>query len=189
MIARFDVLTALALWAAPLRAQIGLASATSAVALSATKVASVSVALPGGSSATLPGALVTGPNDFTPIPVSTAWEVDPRRTAGVALVAYFGQPARALTGPTAIPAAAVLGRVPTGGPKSFTPFTGDAIAVGSVLAGATGGTLVLFTQAISDANAVGGRSDNLQVRIDLTGAPELPAGSYTGTLNLLVITQ
>jgi len=29
----------------------------------------------------------------------------------------------------------------------------------------------------------------LQVRIDLTGAPELPAGSYTGTLNLLVITQ
>jgi hypothetical protein len=27
------------------------------------------------------------------------------------------------------------------------------------------------------------------VRIDLTGAPELPAGSYTGTLNLLVITQ
>jgi hypothetical protein len=27
------------------------------------------------------------------------------------------------------------------------------------------------------------------VRIDLTGTPELPAGSYTGTLNLLVITQ
>ena len=42
--------------------------------------------------------------------------------------------------------------------------------------GAAGGTLVLFTQAISDANAVGGRNDNLQVRIDLTGAPEPPAG-------------
>ena len=52
-----------------------------------------------------------------------------------------------------------------------------------------GGTLVLFTQTISDANAVGGRSDDLQMRIDLSGAPELPAGSYTGTLNLLVITQ
>jgi hypothetical protein len=49
--------------------------------------------------------------------------------------------------------------------------------------------LVLFTQTISDANALGGRSDDLQMRIDLTGAPELPAGSYTGTLNLLVITQ
>jgi hypothetical protein len=27
------------------------------------------------------------------------------------------------------------------------------------------------------------------VRIDLGGAPELPAGSYTGILDLLVITQ
>ena len=190
MISRLGILTVLALWAAPLRAQIGLASATTAVALSAAKVASVSVSLPGGSSATLPGALVTGPNDFTPIPVSTAWEVDPRRTAAVALVAYFGQPARALAGPAgAIPSAAVFGRMPTGGPKSFTPFTGNPVAAGSALAGATGGTLVLFTQTISDANAVDSRSDNLQVRIDLTGAPELPAGSYAGTLNLLVITQ
>src|SRR2546427_11145674 len=101
MISRLGILTALALWAAPLRAQIGLASATTAVALSAAKVASVSVSLPGGSSATLPGALVTGPNDFTPIPVSTAWEVDPRRTAAVAVVAYFQQPARAPGGPAA----------------------------------------------------------------------------------------
>jgi hypothetical protein len=57
------------------------------------------------------------------------------------------------------------------------------------VAGAAGGTLVLFTESISDANAMGGRSDNLQVRIDLTGAPELPAGSYAGILNLRVITQ
>ena len=175
MISRFGVLAALALWAAPARAQ-------STVALSATKVASVSVSLPGGSSATLPAALVTGPNDFTPIPVATAWELDPRRTAAVALVAYFEQPARALAGPAAvIPSAAVFGRVPTGGPKTFTPFTGGPVTAG--------GTLVLFTQAISDANAVGGRSDNLQVRIDLTGTPELPPGSYTGTLDLLAITQ
>jgi hypothetical protein len=47
----------------------------------------------------------------------------------------------------------------------------------------------LFTQPISEVNAIGGRSDNLQVRIDLTGVRELPAGSYTGILNLLVITQ
>jgi hypothetical protein len=190
MISRFGVLAALALWAAPARAQIGLASAATAVALSATKVASVSVSLPGGSSATLPGALVTGPNDFTPIPVATAWEVDPRRTAAVALVAYFEQPARALAGPAAaIPSAAVFGRVPTGGPKTFTPFTGGPVTAVPTDAGAAGGTLVLFTQAISDANAVGGRSDNLQVRIDLTGTPELPPGSYTGILSLLVITQ
>jgi hypothetical protein len=57
------------------------------------------------------------------------------------------------------------------------------------VAGAAGGTLVLFTQPIVGANAIGGRSDNLQVRIDLTGVPELPAGTYSGILNLLVITQ
>jgi len=48
---------------------------------------------------------------------------------------------------------------------------------------------VLFTQTISDANALGGRSDDLQMRIDLSGAPDMPAGAYTGTLNLLVLTQ
>ncbi len=190
MRSRLVVLTVLALWAAPARAQIGLTSATAVVALSATKAASVSVWLPGGSSATLPGALVTGPNDFTPIPVSTTWEVDPQRTGGVSLVAYFDQPARALAGPVAaIPSAAVLGRVPTGGPQSFTPFTGAPVTGGTALAGTAGGTLVLFTEAIAGANAIGGRSDNLQVRIDLTGKPELPAGTYTGVLNLMVITQ
>jgi hypothetical protein len=79
--------------------------------------------------------------------------------------------------------------VPTGGPKSFTPFTGTPVSAGTAVAGAAGGTLVLFSQPISGANPVGGRSDNLQVRIDLTGAPELPAGGYTGTLSLLMITQ
>jgi hypothetical protein len=190
MFTRCVALAALALWPAPLGAQIGLASATAAIALSATKVASVSVSLPGGSSATLPGALVTGPNDFTPLAVHTSWDVDPAHTAAVALVAYFDQPARALVGTqAAIPSTAVLGRVPTGGPKSFAPFTGPAVTAGGDMAGTAGGTLVLFTQTISDANALGGRSDDVQMRIDLTGAPELPAGSYTGTLNLLAITQ
>ena len=190
MFTRCAALAALACWPASLGAQVGLASATAAVALSATKAASVSVSLPGGSSATLPGALVTGPNDFTPLAVATAWDVDPASTATVTLVGYFAEPARALAGPqAAITSAAVYGRVPTGGPKSFAPFTGPAAKAGSAMAGTAGGTLVLFTQTISDANALGARSDDLQMRIDLSGAPELPAGSYAGTLNLQVITQ
>jgi hypothetical protein len=190
MASRWSVLIVPALWASPLRAQIGLASAGTSIALSATKAASVSVSLPGGNSASLPGALVTGPNDFSPIPVTTSWEVDPQRTSAVALVAYFEQPARALAGAgAAIPSSAVLGRVPSGGPKTFAPFVAAPLSAGGTTAGTAGGTLVLFTQAISGGNAVGGRSDDLQVRIDLTGAPELPAGSYTGTLDLLVITQ
>jgi hypothetical protein len=190
MFTRCAALAALALWPASLGAQVGLASAGAAIALSATKVASVSVSLPGGNSATLPGALVTGPNDFIPLAVATSWDVDPAHTAAVTLVGYFDQPARALVGPqAAIASVAVFGRVPTGGPKSFAPFTGAVVTAGSAMAGTAGGTLVLFTQTISDANALGGRSDDLQMRIDLSGAPELPAGSYTGTLNLLVITQ
>lgn len=190
MTSRWGALTALALWAPALHAQIGLAAAGTTVALSATKAASVSVSLPGGSSASLPGTLVTGPNDFAPVPITTAWEVDPRRTSAVALVAYFEQPTRALSSAAGtIPSSAVLGRVPTGGPKAFAPFVGGPVSAGPAVAGTAGGTLVLFTQAISDANAVGGRSDNLQVRIDLTASPALPAGSYTGILDLLVITQ
>lgn len=190
MFTRCAALAALACWPASLGAQIGLASATAGIALSATKVASVSVSLPAGSSATLPGALVTGPNDFTPLSVATTWDVDPGSTAAVTLVGYFDQPARALVGPeAAIASAAVYGRVPTSGPKSFAPFTGPAVTAGPAMTGAAGGTLVLFTQTISDANALGARSDDLQMRIDLSGAPDLPAGSYTGTLNLQVITQ
>ncbi len=155
MFTRCAALAALACWPASLGAQIGLASATAGIALSATKVASVSVSLPAGSSATLPGALITGPNDFTPLSVATTWDVDPARTAAVTLVGYFG----------------------------------PAVTAGPAMAGSAGGTRVLFTQTISDANALGARSDDLQMRIDLSGAPDLPAGSYTGTLNLQVITQ
>jgi len=190
MFTRCAVLAALALWPATAGAQIGLASTSATVAMSASKAASVSVSLPGGNAATLPGALVTGPNDFTPLPVTTSWDLDPAHTAAMALVAFFDQPARALIGPqAAIPSSAVYGRVPKGGPKSFSPFTGAALVAGHALVGTAGGTLMLFTQTISESNALGGRSDDLQMRIDPSGAADLPAGSYTGTLNLLVITQ
>ena len=190
MIAHLTALAALALWAAPLGAQIGLTSAQPVVALSAVKRASVSVSLRGGGSVTLPGALVTGPNDFTPIRVTSAWDLDPAQTASMQLVGYFDHPTRALAGPDAsISAAVVRGRVPTGGPKRFAPFTRAAPTGGHATPGPAGGTLVLFTQTISGPDAVGGRSDDLQVRLDLTDAPELPAGGYAGTLHLLVITQ
>ncbi|MFL5493767.1 MAG: hypothetical protein ACJ8DC_05200 [Gemmatimonadales bacterium] len=177
------------LTAAPLRAQIGLASAGASVSLTATRMPSIGVSLPGGTAATLPGTLETGPNDFAPFPIATAWDVDPAETASVSLVAYFESPAAALAGPVAIPASAVYGRVPTGGPKSFAPFTQSGRRISGGMAGSTGGTLLLFTQAISDANAKGGRTDGMQVRIDLSGWRHLPAGTYRGTLNLLAITE
>ena len=178
------------LTAAPLRAQIGLASGMASVTLTATRVPSIGVSLPGGTAATLPGNLVTGPNDFAAFPIATTWDLDPAQTASVSLVGYFESPAAALAGPVAtIPASAVFGRVPTGSPKSFSPFTQSGRRTSDGMVGSTGGTLLLFTQAISDANAKGGRTDGMQVRIDLSGWHNLPAGTYRGTLNLLAITE
>jgi hypothetical protein len=189
-LAMLVVLTALQAFAAPLGAQIGLASAPRSVQLTATKRASVGIALPGGSAASLPGGLLDGPNDFAPLPVVTTWNVDPARTAAVTLAAFFDAPERALAGTDgAIPASHVFGRVATGGPKSFAPFTGPAVVSGSGMVAVAGGTLVLFAQPISSANAVGGRRDELQVRIDLSGLADLPPGSYSGTLNLVATTQ
>jgi len=180
----------LQLLAAPLVAQIGLASGSQSVQLLATKRGSVGITLPAGTAATLPGELVAGPNDFAPLPVVTSWNLDPSRTASVRLVAFFDAPARALaTELGAIPASSVFGRVPTGGPKSFAPFTGGQVVAGGGMLGVAGATLVLFAQPISGGNAVGTRTDELQVRIDLSGMPDLPPGTYTGTLNLVATTQ
>jgi hypothetical protein len=187
---QFSVALGLQLLAAPLAAQIGLASGSQSVQLLATKRGSVGIALPSGAAATLPGDLVAGANDFAPLPVVTSWNLDPARTASVRLVAFFETPARALAAEWgAIPASSVLGRVPTGGPKSFAPFTGDAVATGGGILGAVDGTLVLFAQPIAGGNAVGSRTDELQMRIDLSGLPDLPPGTYTGTLNLVATTQ
>jgi hypothetical protein len=158
---------------APLSAQVGLASSPQSVRLSAIKQGWVRVSLPGGSSASL-SRLVSGANDFPPVPVETSWNVDPGQTAAVTLVAHFAAPGRALAGAEgAIPASLVLGRL-TGEAKGFVPV---------------GGSLQLFTQPIAEPNATGARTDALEVRIDLTALPELPPATYTGTLNLVAVTQ
>ena len=187
---QFSVAVGLQLLAAPLVAQIGLASGSQSVQLLAAKRGSVGITLPAGAAATLPGDLVTGPNDFAPLRVVTSWNLDPARTASVKLVAFFETPARALAAELgAIPASSVLGRVPTGGPKSFAPFTGGPVGTEHGQVGAAGGTLVLFAQPIAGGNAVGSRTDELQMRIDLSGLPDLPPGTYTGTLDLVATTQ
>jgi hypothetical protein len=189
-LATFVVLTTLQALAAPLEAQMGLASPPRSVQLMATKRASVGVALPGGTAAPMPAGLTEGATDFAPLPIVTTWNVDPSRTATLRLAAFFDVPDRALAGTdAAIPASRVLGRVPSGGPKSFVPFTGPAVVSGSGIVGVTGGTLVLFVQPISSANAVGSRRDELQVRVDLSGAPDLRPGGCSGTLNLVATTQ
>jgi hypothetical protein len=186
----FSAALGLQLLAAPVLAQVGLASGSQSVQLLAAKRSSVGIALPGGTAAVLPSDLVPGPNDFAPLPVVTSWNLDPTRSASVTVLAFFEAPARALAAELgAIPAGRVLGRMPTGGPKSFAPFTGGPVSTGTGVLGTMGGTLVLFAQPVSSGNAFGSRTDELQVRIDLSGMPDLPAGTYTGTLNLVATTQ
>lgn len=124
------------------------------------------------------GAVTAG---SAPVAITTTWLLLSTR-ANVSVYAWFATPAAALTDsattPNNIPSTEVLGQVTTGTPTSFTAFTQ------SNTLGTAGGGLKLFTQALSVTNRSASRSDNLNLQIDLTSQPQLPAGSYAGTLNL-----
>ena len=161
-------------------AQVGTTSNLATVALTATKAATLSVT-PAASVATL-ASITDGSNvnDFTPVSLTTAWNL----TAGssVRLVGWFATPAQALAnGSDFIPSSRVEGRV---GATAYAPFSGAA--VGGV--GVAGGSLQLFSQAVAVGSFFGTRTDQLDLRLDLTGATTL-AGDYTGTLNLQAIVQ
>lgn len=83
--AGLSAVVALQFLAAPLPAQIGLASRPQTVQLSATKLGSVGIALSARPDASLAGGLATG--------VVTTWNLDPARTASLRLVAFFEGPA------------------------------------------------------------------------------------------------
>lgn len=161
-------------------AQVGLMSNVATVALTATKSATLTVT-PNASTATL--ASITdnsNANNFTPVSLTTSWNL----TAGssVRLIGWFGTPAQALVNGTSfIPSSKVEGRV---GASAYAPFTGAAL--GGV--GVAGGSLQLFSQAVAAGSFLGTRTDQLDLRLDLTGTTTV-AGDYLGTLNLQAIVQ
>jgi hypothetical protein len=162
------------------RAQVGLTSNVATVALTATKAATLSVT-PNASVATL-ASITDGSNAnvFTPVNLTTAWNLNAGST--VRLVGWFGTPAQALVNGTSfIPSSKVEGRV---GATAYAPFT--AAPVGAV--GVAGGSLQLFSQGVAAANYFGSRTDQLDLRLDLTGTTTM-AGDYIGTLNLQAIVQ
>ena len=168
-------------------AQAGTGSPTRIIALAATKTSSFSVIVGSGAVQTIASLTDNTVNNFpTPVVITTSWDVNPGQTNTVNLMAYFTTPAQALVGPaTQIPASRVLGRVATGLPVAFTAITQNA--VGGV--GTAGGSLRLFAQNITGANKVANRTDNLNLQINLTGFPTLAPGLYSGTLNLMAVTQ
>jgi hypothetical protein len=95
------------------------------------------------------------------------------------LYGYFSSSTAALSGgsPVAsIPSSAILGQCTTGSVSTFTSFTQT-----TPFSGASG--LELFTQS-SILSLHISRTDNLSLKIDLTGLPQQPAAIYSGVLLL-----
>ena len=111
------------------------------------------------------------------IGVTTTW-TGLSRFSGLNVYGYFSGADAALAGGSPlvnIPSSAVLGQVPTGFPSAYTPFT-QSNPVG-------GASLLLYCELFLNGGT-GSRTDTLNMEIDLKGLPQLPAGTYTGTLYL-----
>jgi hypothetical protein len=114
----------------------------------------------------------------TNITATTAWVLRPGRTA-VTVDAYFANAASALTDGAGnnIPSSAF-----------FISDNGGASTalVNTVAFGGANAGLRLANVAITGANRSANRNDVMAFNINLTGGtlPQLPAGTYTGTLNI-----
>jgi hypothetical protein len=164
-----------------------LSAQAQVISLAATAPSQLSVTIQSGAVQLLAGVTDNAVNDFpSPVVIQTAWNLNPGQTNTVNLVAYFTTPTQALVGgATQIPSSRILGRMVTGTPTTFTAITQNG--VGGV--GSAGGSLLLFSLNIDGSNKNASRSDNLDLRLDLVGLPALPAGSYSGVLNLRAVTQ
>jgi Tfp pilus assembly protein PilV len=116
----------------------------------------------------------------TNITATTAWILKPGRTQ-VTVDAFFATAAAALTD----------GGTPANNIPSSAFFISDnggaaAALVNNVAFGGANAGLRLATVAITGANKNSSRTDNMAFNINLTGGtlPQLPAGTYTGTLNI-----
>lgn len=98
------------------------------------------------------------------------------------LYGYFSSATTALSGGSpvvSIPTSEVLGEMTTGLPTTYTAFTQSGPF------GGAGSSLELFTDAMTAKTNGGSRTDPLSLEINLASQPELPAGTYTGTLSLI----
>jgi len=97
------------------------------------------------------------------------------------LYGYFASSTAALTDGRSpadlIPSSAVLGMMTTGVPTAYTAFT-QTVPFGGAGAGLT---LLDVTKQKPKASS---RTDVLDLEINLSSLPKLPAGTYTGTLTL-----
>jgi hypothetical protein len=179
-------------------AQVGSVTATAPLAVSfsslwsarsatanAAAAPTLTVLINSGATQTILSLVDNRINPFpTPVSITTSWNLSNLITS-VDLVGYFTTPTAALVnGPNTLPSARMLGRVRTGSPTSFTSFTQNPVGG----AGTPGGSLQLFHQPVAwPLNAVGQRSDELDLELDLRGLLHLPSGTYSGTLTIRAV--
>jgi hypothetical protein len=115
-----------------------------------------------------------------PVEITTSWGGSfCLLTCTINVYGYFTSAGAALSGGSPIvdiPSSAVLGQVTTGIPTTYTAFTQ------SNPFGGAGASLELLSQGFFILSGSSSRTDALQLEIDLTNQPQLPAGSYSGTL-------
>ncbi len=162
--------------AASLTSAQALNSGAAPIALNATLGESLTVTL---SAAAVNFTLAAGSANnagSTNITATTAWTLKPTRTA-VVVDAYFASATAALTDGAGdnIPSSAFFIADNGGASTALT----STVAFGGANAG-----LQLANVAITSANRSSSRSDAMAFNINLTGVPQLPAATYTGTLNI-----
>jgi hypothetical protein len=166
---------------------VGLASMASAqainsgaqpIALTATLAESLTVTLSGNAvNFTLNAGTAANPGS-TGITATTAWVLQPGRTV-VTVDAYFANAAAALTDGAG-------NNIPS---SAFQISNNSGVAApltGTVAFGAANGGLRLRTTNITGTNRRFSVTDAMTFNIDLTGPglDQLPAATYTGTLNI-----
>ena len=173
----FAVLAAWGALSATASAQV--LSGTGNVNLTATLTQGLTVSVTSGSSVNFALTQNAATNGDVPTIIRTAWNLNPGQIGSVKLYGYFNVPAQALTDGAGsnIPSSWVMGQMATGTPTSYTAFTQTNPV------GPAGGSLALFTTNITGINKVSNRTDNLNLRIDLTGRT-LGTGNYTGVLSI-----
>ena len=164
---------------APVAADAQVLSNIANVNMSAVMAQSVTISVTSGSTVNFTLAENGVAAGDVPAVIQTNWNLNPGLIGAVSLYGYFDTPAQALTqgGGDDIASTLVEGRVTTGTPTTFTAFTQTNPV------GPAGGSLALFSTAISGLNKVGTRTDNLDLQINLTGTT-VPAGTYSGVLRL-----
>lgn len=113
-------------------------------------------------------------NGSTPVNVTTTWALAGTHTS-LALYAYFASANALSSGANNIPTANFYGAINGG---AMSPYTGGSSPFGSAANSKT-----VFTLSPLTGQFGGTRTDALTFQINTTGLA-LPAGTYTGTLNI-----